>query len=693
MVPTFSPEEGMIDPTSFLMKISQCEFPVITNNKRITYFNIPAAFDIETSSFYENGEKRATMYIWQFGILNWVTYGRTWKELKCFLKVLSTILGLSEDCRLMVYIHNMAYEFQFIRKHFKWDDVFFMDDRKPIYGITGGFEFRCSLKLANKKLALVSDDLLKYKVEKAVGDLDYSKVRHSGTPLTEKEMGYCEKDIRVILAYIQEKIEQDGDITRIPLTNTGYVRNYCRKKCFASYKRYRRLMSELTLTSDEYSQLKRAFAGGFTHANAWYVDKKLTHVGSFDFTSSYPYVMLSERFPMSRSSIVESISSKEELFSLLNKYCCLFDITLHDLVPKAVCDFPLSLSKCVNTKGVVASNGRVVCAAELTTTVTEQDFWVLSAFYEIDYDTLEIHNFRIYEKGYLPKPLVLAIIKLYKDKTTLKGVEGEELNYLISKGMLNGVYGMSVTDIVRDVVKYLDDSFQSTKPDVNEAITKYNNSLKRFLFYPWGVWVTSYARANLFSGILECGDDYVYADTDSIKILNPESHFDYIERYNNLVLKKLQSAADFHGIDIAEFSPTTRKGVPKTIGVWDYEGIYDRFKTLGAKRYMVMKDGKYEITVAGLDKKESVKYLVKTFKDPLDGLTEHLVVPEDYSGRKILTYYDDEVKGVVVDYTGVAKKYHELSFIHMENSKYELTISDDFKNFLDFINGRKEFSW
>ena len=277
----FSPEDGLCSRLDFLKKVAAADLPIVTNNKKISYYNVPAAFDIETSSFYINGEKKACMYVWQFGILNWVTYGRTWEEFDTLMSVLSTILGLDDETRLIVYIHNFAYEFQWMRKRVHWDKLFFLENRKPIYGISGGIEYRCSLKLSGKSLANLSKDLQKYKCSKKVGDLDYSLIRHSKTPLSEKEWGYCEADIRVLLCYIQEKIEHDGDITRIPLTNTGYVRNYCRKACFKSWKRYKNLMGELVLTPEEYSQLKRAFAGGFTHANAHYSRRIVKLVASF----------------------------------------------------------------------------------------------------------------------------------------------------------------------------------------------------------------------------------------------------------------------------------------------------------------------------------------------------------------------------------------------------------------------------
>lgn len=237
---------AMISRSDFLQQVSQLTIPQVTTNKRVKYYNIPAAFDIETSSFYQDGivipeNKRAIMYIWMFGIGDLVTYGRTWEEFDVFLQGLNIVLDLHENRRLLVFVHNLPYEWQFMRKHFDWSTVFFLEDRKPVKARLGGIEFRCSLKLSGgKSLAKVGKDLQHHKLEKKVGDLDYNLIRSPITPLTEKELGYCEYDIRVVNAYISEKIEQDGDITRIPLTNTGYVREYCRKACFRTVEEVQR---------------------------------------------------------------------------------------------------------------------------------------------------------------------------------------------------------------------------------------------------------------------------------------------------------------------------------------------------------------------------------------------------------------------------------------------------------------------
>lgn len=240
----------MVTIKEFFSQLEKMSLPVVTDNKRITWYNVPASFDIETSSFYDGEKlpenKRAIMYIWQFGINDLVTYGRTWEEFKVFLDMLSFVLNLSENMRLCVYVHNLPYEWQFIRKHFAWDKVFILDDRKPVKARIGGVEFRCSLKLSGgKSLEKIGKDLVDHKVEKKVGQLDYSLIRTPLTELSDSEMEYCEYDILVVNAYIAEKIQQDGSIAQIPLTNTGYVREYCRKACFRAMEEVQRIYDRI----------------------------------------------------------------------------------------------------------------------------------------------------------------------------------------------------------------------------------------------------------------------------------------------------------------------------------------------------------------------------------------------------------------------------------------------------------------
>lgn len=700
---------GIISQSEFLVKVSQLPLSelIVTDNKKREYYNLPAGFDIETTSFYQGEKKpenkRGLMYVWQFGVWNYVTKGRTWSEFINFITVLQQILGLGENRRLIVYVHNLPFEFQFMRKRFFWDKVFILDNRKPVYSITNGIEFRCSLKLAGgKSLENVAKDLQKYIVRKAVGNLDYNKIRTPLTPLTDKELLYIENDIRVILCYIQEKIEQDGSIINIPLTNTGYVRTYCRKECYKRWRKYRNIISGLTIDSDEYNQLKRAFQGGFTHANAKYVRKVLNDVGSHDFTSSYPAVMVLEKFPMSKATLITNGIGEDELKEILYKYCAMFDIEIIGLTPKRWNEHPISRYKCWVCENAIVDNGRVVMADRIGTTITEQDFFVYCEFYS--WDKIEVRNLRVFDKNYLPTNFVQSILGLYEKKTILKDVDGEEINYMISKNMINAGFGMIVTDPIRDELVYQDDVFYAIPKNIEEGIERYNNNIRRFLYYPWGVWVTAYARANLFSGIIEMGDDYVYSDTDSIKSLNTDAHQQYFDAYNKQIMDKIKTASEYHHIDVSQFMPYTKKGKQKVIGIWDDEGIYKKFKTLGAKRYLTTREisrspieddnvvfqlteMKHTITLAGSNKKKTMIYLRKTL-DAFGNFNDGLVIPPENSGRLSLTYIDDETEGDIVDMFGVPYHYHELSSIHMEASEYNLSMSEEF---IKYLEGYEDF--
>jgi len=446
-------------------------------------------------------------------------------------------------------------------------------------------------------------------------------------------------------------------------------------------------MSELTLEPEEYSQLKRAFQGGFTHANARHVRQILSNVGSHDFTSSYPAVMVLEKFPMSKSSLVTTELNEKELEILFATKNCVFDFEAWGVIPKRFNEHPISRSKCKPIYGETVDNGRVVCCEYLKITITEQDYFTYNEFY--DWDKCRISSLRTYEKQYLPRPFILSVLQLYQKKTMLKDVPEELVNYMISKNMINAAFGMTVTDIVRQSFEYLEDSYNKIPKDINGKIKHYNESPRRFLFYPWGVWVTAYARANLFSGIIELGDDYIYSDTDSLKSLNTSSHEKYFNMYNDGIIKKIQLSSEHNKIPIEMYAPKTIKGVVKTIGVWDDDGRYDSFKTLGAKRYLTYKDGKYVLTLAGANKKKAVEHLIKS-GNPFKTFDNELTIPKESSGRLIVTYIDDHTHGVLVDCNGVAYEYDELSSVHMESSEYNLSMSEDFIKYMEEIQNIDE---
>lgn len=738
----------------------------IIKTKKCEYFNIPAAFDIETTSWtdglYSNGSPvhMATMYIWQFGLNGSVIYGRTWAQFEQFLAYLEYKLGLSEYRRLIIYVHNLAYEFQFIRRRpaFNWDKVFAIKRRRPVYALCGGFEFRCSLLLSNYALEYVGDKcIVNYKVEKLVGDLDYTLKRHSGTPLTKRELGYCINDVRVVMCYIQEKIENDGDITQIPLTNTGYVRNFCRKNCFFEGSEseeererirlsYRGIMKSLQVSSEEeYEQLHRAFMGGFTHASAIYAasEQAIPNVGSADLTSSYPYTLVAEYFPMSSFTFVGNCADPDMFKLYLRKYCCIFDIKFVGLRPRVEYENIISYSRCWDVEGAKVNNGRIISADKISTTLTELDFDSIAHFYE--WDSIYISNLRIARRGYLPKALILSVLDLYQSKTELKGVADKAMEYLVSKGMINATYGMMVTAIIRDEYLYDDaEGWERIAADVSSQLSKYNSNFNRFLYYGWGVWVTAHARHNLFSAIVEFGEDYLYSDTDSVKGINFDDHMGYFKAYNNSVFDKLLRMCNHYNIPFERVHPKDQM-----IGVWSIEPGYNYFRSAGAKRYIYEnRDGSLGLTCAGINKKMALPYLLYEYcggkqleseasgwlneqgirvlkRDPgafiklariayaerkgtpyksamqwlisqheaghllyeevFYRFKEGLYVPPEHTGKMTLDYIDKSIRGVLIDFLGAPGIIEEYSATYMEPQHYYMSQSADYLRLLSGI--------
>lgn len=714
-----------IYPLEWIDFVAKTEFPSIKTSKKIEYLNVSASFDIETTSFYsdirthtvakldineseeDEYEKQSTMYGWVFGLNGKVILGRTWDDFIRTCAKLAERYRLSCDRRLIVYVHNLSFEFQFIKDLLSWGSFFALEERKPLAILAEdyGIEFRDSYALTGYSLEKVGEHLRKYKIDKMVGDLDYSRFRHCGTKLTYLEECYMRNDALVVMAHIQEEMERLGNITKIPLTKTGYVRNAVRNACLYgdnpnhkaksaldAYYKYRRTMRSLIITSEkEYAQLKNAFQGGFTHCNALYNDETMKDITSKDFTSSYPYVMLSEKFPCQTGKLV-TVKDNAEFEFYLNKYCCLFDATFTEIEETFVYDHYISSSKCRSLVNARYDNGRVVSATKLSMTLTEVDFEIIRKTYK--WKKMTIRNMRIYMKNYLPHPFIKKLLYFYNAKTQLKDVEGKEAEYMWGKENLNSMYGMMVTDICRPDIKYDNEKkkWEEVGKDLSDQIKRYNKSSTRFLCYQWGIWVTAYARRNLWSGILELKEDHIYTDTDSLKCRNYGKHKEYFEMYNEGVEDKLRKAMAYHGFDYEQCEPKTIKGKTKLIGIWDDDGVYARFKTLGAKRYFVeYPDGKHSLTISGVNKKCAVPFLERKAKDESKDIfklfTEGLFFDKTACGKKLHTYIDSPMIGRLTDYAGVTLAYSEWSGLHLESTTYEMSLAQSYIDFLKTIKG------
>lgn len=672
-------------------------------------WNCPVAFDTETTNYsYPNAEGEETdvgwMYIWMLRIgdpLGGKTeffYGRTATSFDMFLSALAHTLSLGKVL-LYIYAHNMGFDIEFIRDRLKIVAELHAETHEPIFvRDERGFEFRDSKILSgNMSLKRIGEEL-DNGLSKMSGDLDYDLIRTPDTPLTEKEMGYCQADVDVLASYIQKQIILYKGLQHVPMTNTGRVRRFARDTIFGrvhkgAKARYRELMDECSLTFEEYLQCKAAFAGGYTHANAKYVGKTLRDVLSYDFTSSYPAVMLSERFPMGRPQHIDTCSP-EELKEMVNdpNCCIVFDLQMSNVrlrTGEGDCYLTNDASKCVMLHPI-AENGRIRECEKYAITCTDVDFKIISKCYE--WDDMHVSNILKWRSDYLPSPIIGIVLDLYNAKTTLKGVEDRRDEYMIKKGMLNSMYGMCVTRILRDKVEVASGEWVTiplTEEEMMRNIEKNNKSMNRFLYYPWGVFITAYARFNLWTAILTLGDDYIYSDTDSIKVFASSKKIsDYLERYHHdLRMKFSWMLEKRRKYTMRDLAPKDIRGRERPIGIWDYEGRYEMFKTLGSKRYITFDGNGIEPTVAGISPANLKRYLEDTSSDVegmFDAFNDGLHVPQEYTGKLASVYYDD-VDLTVTDYLGQRCHVMQRHGVHLKPVDFTLTMTGSFIDLVKMI--------
>ena len=564
-----------------IYNIDNFDYSIISKEKTIEnkrekteYINRITAFDIESSRLQDI--EQAIMYIWQFQYGNDITIiGRTWEEFEKFIERIEEQL---HDKKLIVYVHNLSYEFQFLKGIFKFDpeSVFILDDRKILKcTIDNKIEFRCSYMLTNLSL---DKFLKKYDVEnkKLTGQFDYTKVRYPWTELDAVEMAYCINDVKGLVQALEKQMRNDGDnLITVPLTSTGYVRRDAREsmKKF-NYKELHEMMPDVTI----YKLLREAFRGGDTLSNRWNTDEIIEDINSVDIVSSYPTVMINDRFPMSKF-YREETDSFQKLFKD-KSHALLFQIAFINIDVKDPSEGHLYLSrdKCREIVRPTYVNGRILCADYLETTLTDIDMEIINRRYS--YDKFVIIQLFSSRYGKLPIMLREVIMNYYRNKTVLKGSkEGTDdyLFYMKNKELLNACYGMTVEDPGKDEIKLVDNVYVHENKPLTELLEKHNKNA--FLSYAWGVWITAQARKRLADGIDAVTNNgkekmnFIYSDTDSIKYIGDPN----MEKLNQKLIDQA-IINDAYAID--------RNGEVHFMGVFEDEGYSkpNRFKTLGAKK-------------------------------------------------------------------------------------------------------------
>lgn len=672
------------DPTKYTRDLGVVWLAKNGKNKR-SYLRLYCGFDIET---YTAPNRNAYMYIWQFSIYgkkNYIIYGRMWSEFVELIDILKNVLSLSPTRRLLVLDFNFPYEFQFIKRWFKWSKIFAREKRQPLYAfIDDSIEFRDVQAITGGSLKLLAKNYTR--TQKLDGEeFDYQAVRTWATKLTPRQLEYCFNDV-AILSEFSEYLFTTYIIPDkfIPLTKTGLLRRQVKKAIGKNFNIKREIYRCYPDTFELYSELMRyLFRGGYTHSNLYHTGRVLSPengegVSAKDITSSYPFVMLALKgFPVSPLTR-QNPDTFDRFIIDQDNYCVMFKAIFTNI--RAITPHSYeSKSKCITLSGnALIDNGRVRQAGLIEVWLTEIDYNLYCLFYE--WDSIKIEVLYTSIKGRLPRYLLMPLADAYKQKAIMKknGLidTPEYSNY---KSLVNSAYGMTVTRLNTSEVKMSQLNYEWY---LDPSTFNYEKERKKaFLLPQWGIYVCALARERVCLGILACsstgkidGSDACYSDTDSIKYLG--DHEDYFTMVNANTREIMKNVCNMYGLEYEYFDD---------LGTFEseYGGRQVTAKFLGAKRYIITDQGKNIVTIAGLPKRALNEYCDKNNLNIYDVFNDHMLMNIDVS-LKNAHQYNDEPHHDIIDGVPVS----ELSSVGIYPIDYTMKLDSFYATMIQYINER-----
>lgn len=587
-------------------------FSKVQRNKKVyKYANKFGVLDTETSHI---DDKIGWIYQWAFKLGDDYVYGRKPSEFITLLQKLGERYNLHTMKKIIIYVHNLAYDIQYLKRHLiEYDPkikMFALDNHAVLIVDVFGFRFLCSYKLSNMSLDLFSKNYAA-KYRKAVGEINYNIVRYQDEVLTDSDWYYMFSDVASQYDAIQGYLKVMGYeyAYQAPYTSTGFVRLDCRH---TSEKEggWHAKFTESALNLEQYNLCRQAFMGGLTIANYKYIDTTVRECEEYrlrhkDFTSSYPARQMCNYMPVGRPMWYGEIDDMDEFESLLSDYCCIFVLTMHNVRIKQGITAPyIPSSKCIELKDELKLNGKVVFAKDLSIVVTELDYkWIKKQYETFDdqEDTgyINITKMLLFEKGEAPKWLKDRVMYYFNNKCTLKHTDAKL--YAASKALLNAIYGMSATSIIRRAYHMNADGLieadeMLTDEEMQRELDKYYKSYNNFIPYQLGVYTTAHARDGLMTMIETIGyDNFLYCDTDSAFYKSTPEVEKRLDQMNEDI-KKLAIEKNAY-ID------------NQFLGLATDEEPIRAFRSLHAKCYAIEEfDGneyKLKVTIAGVPKKST----------------------------------------------------------------------------------------
>lgn len=628
--------------------------------------------------------------------------------------------------RVIVYVHNLKYDIysllEPLNKYIGIDpDGTMIIKSKIIRLVAGNYEFRDSLVLTGLSLEKSGIEYnIPEQFRKKTGDWNYDILRTPESYISDEEMGYAINDVLALEHIIKAVMKLHGvkRIKNLPPTKTGFVRRKVKRGVKKDPEYADRMRFERTPETDKLSN--RCYHGGIADINRY--DKLhlgVGHIGDYDMTSQYPFVLCTQRYPMGDSVVaIDGKSNLDHLDELVAQdKGFMADIVITYIKIKSDMLSPFLTSDWYR---IYQEDGRnIFFGSRIYESHTPFSYSCTSVEWQEIRQYADIDGYVVYAESFnlarLPRIFVKLILDAYAEKTVYKGDDTNITKYKLAKIVVNSIYGICGTNPMY-VDKTLDlNTWEIRELTDEEKVYKAQHSKpqERFTDYRWAPFCTSYARHYLGRALFKVQNDIIYCDTDSAKFRDPDHKYDaWFMAENDDIIKTLHDSAKALNLDYNAFAPCDRFGRPHPLGVWDDDSFDGAMYAKAPKdntKLKVAPDGteSLAITSSGINAKHLMNFYQngKGLKTPREIFNFYvksaplLNIPEEYSGKlthKLMgagdvlgTLYkgDDSTYGLIQ--SSLAETLYPASYQKIEKNEKNNTKRGLLNAFADIIDNRE----
>lgn len=466
-----------------------------------------ADFETDASHFDKNGKPILT-YVWGWKLTrvngNERSLMYTGSDIKSFLVTCSRLTRKND----IVYFHNLKFDGKFIIDYLIRVCRFVRSDEYPDKMPKGSFRtfisglgvwYSITIKDLKGNVITINDSLkklpfsekkiakdLKLPVQK--GEIDYSKRRIPGAPLSAEDDSYLNDDVR-IMAYAMWECFVSKGLNRMTIGSD----------CLHMYKtKYKKdfdfIFPKLDNETDNF--IRGSYIGGITYVKGG--EHECGYGCTFDATSLYPSVMHSKSknyYPYGEPVYFDGGYEYDPEYPL---YVLRFTLTAK--VKKNCMPF-------VNMRNMMFGDKEYAEEFnETTLTMTSVDIELLFKYYNVDVFE-PINGYKFMAKLGMFDSYINDFFKMKDEASKTKN----PVLRTIAKLFINNLYGKFGTNPLKS---------EKIPIGVTDKGIEYDivNSVSDPVYIPVGTFVTAYGRKNLLENVHNNWEYFEYCDTDSVHL-------------------------------------------------------------------------------------------------------------------------------------------------------------------------------